>query len=106
MFRLHSLFAFQPERRAVQRYAGALQHAFHFALQGLGAHVPTVNSYLARREFDFAGPAFGRLGLTVGLLPEKQEHAKKRAAYASDVTYGVGTEFGFDYLRDQLAWRA
>jgi preprotein translocase subunit SecA len=194
MFRLHSLLAFHPERRAAQRYAPALQHtrqtsaalrgesdqrlrehvealrseahsgvarplfpaealaliaesvrrchnlvaydcqllaglaladgrlaematgegktlvallpAFCFALHGLGAHVATVNSYLTERDFAFARPAFERLGLTIGLLPEKQEQAKKRAAYACDVTYGVGTEFGFDYLRDQLALRA
>ncbi|MGB8168288.1 MAG: hypothetical protein WCF18_12395 [Chthoniobacteraceae bacterium] len=194
MFLLHSLFAFQPERRAAQRYAAALQHArqvasgfredsdqrlrehvlslrdearsgvarplhsaeavaliseaarrshglvaydcqliaglaladgrlaematgegktlvallpaFCFALHGLGAHVATVNSYLTERDFAFAQPAFERLGMTIGLLPEKQEHEKKRAAYACDVTYGVGTEFGFDYLRDQLALRA
>jgi preprotein translocase subunit SecA len=193
MFRLHSLFAFQPERRAAQRYAAALRHtretgatlrgesdqrlrervealraearsgsirrlhsaeavsviaesvrrchgleaydcqllaglaladgrlaematgegktlvavlpAFCFALHGLGAHVATVNSYLTQRDFEFARPAFERLGLTIGLLPEKQDHAKKRAAYACDVTYGVGTDFGFDYLRDQLAIR-
>ncbi len=194
MFRLHSLFAFQPERRAAQRYAEALRHArqsaaesrgesdqrlrertaalreearsgvarpllsaaavglisesvrrchglvaydcqllaglaladgrlaematgegktfvallpaFCFALQGLGAHVATVNSYLTQRDFEFARPAFERLGLTIGLLPEKAATAKKRAAYACDVTYGVGTEFGFDYLRDQLTLRA
>ncbi len=194
MFRLHSLFAFQPERRAAQRYAGPLQHArqaaagfrsesdqqlrervaalreearsgvagplfsaaavalisesvrrchglvaydcqllaglaladgrlaematgegktfvallpaFCFALQGLGAHVATVNSYLTQRDFEFARPAFERLGLSIGLLPEKAETVKKRAAYSCDVTYGVGTEFGFDYLRDQLTLRA
>ncbi len=84
----------------------ALLPAFCFALHGLGAHVATVNSYLTQRDFEFAQPAFERLGFTVGLLPEKQERAKKIAAYACDVTYGVGTEFGFDYLRDQLALRA
>lgn len=194
MFRLHSLFAFQPERRAARRYAAALRHArsvgaryrdasdqrlrehvgalrdaarsgstgplhsaeavalvsesvrrchgleaydcqliaglilaegrlaematgegktfvallpaFCFALHGLGSHVATVNAYLTSRDFQFARPAFERLGLTVGLLPDKQDPGKKRAAYACDVTYGVGTEFGFDYLRDQLAIRA
>jgi preprotein translocase subunit SecA len=84
----------------------ALLPAFRFALHGLGAHVATVNPYLAERDFEFARPTFERLGLTIGLLPEKQDPAKKRAAYACDVTYGVGTEFGFDYLRDQLAVRA
>lgn len=84
----------------------ALLPAFVFALHGHGAHVATVNSYLTARDFEFARPAFERLGVTIGLLPEKQEHARKCAAYACDVTYGVGTEFGFDYLRDQLALRA
>ena len=84
----------------------ALLPAFRFALHGLGAHVATVNPYLARRDCEFAQPAFARLGLTVGLLPEKSNAAAKRAAYACDVTYGVGTDFGFDYLRDQLAIRA
>ncbi len=84
----------------------ALLPAFCYALHGLGAHVATVNSYLTARDFEFARPAFERLGLTIGLLPDQQDPVKKRAAYACDVTYGVGTEFGFDYLRDQLAVRA
>ena len=84
----------------------ALLPAFVFALQGRGAHVATVNAYLTARDFEFAQPAFARLGLTVGLLAERAAPAQKRAAYACDVTYGVGTEFGFDYLRDQLAVRA
>lgn len=84
----------------------ALLPAFCFALRGRGAHVATVNSYLAERDAEFARPVFARLGLSVGLLREKDSPAAKRAAYASDVTYGVGTEFGFDYLRDQLAIRA
>ena len=84
----------------------ALLPAYCFALRGRGAHVATVNPYLASRDFEFAQPAFERLGLTVGLLPERAQNAAKRAAYACDVTYGVGTEFGFDYLRDQLALRA
>ena len=65
----------------------------------------TVNSYLAERDCEFARPAFERLGLSVGLLRERESPAVKRAAYGCDVTYGVGTEFGFDYLRDQLALR-
>jgi preprotein translocase subunit SecA len=84
----------------------ALLPAFRFALHGLGAHVATVNPYLARRDFEFARPCFERLGLTIGLLPEKPNPAAARAAYQCDVTYGVGTDFGFDYLRDQLALRA
>lgn len=84
----------------------ALLPAFCFGLRGQGAHVATVNPYLAERDAEFARPVFARLGLTVGLLREKESPAAKRAAYACDVTYGVGTEFGFDYLRDQLALRA
>ena len=81
----------------------ALLPAFCFALEGRGAHVATVNSYLAERDCEFARPAFERLGMSVGLLVEKAPRADKHESYASDVTYGVGTEFGFDYLRDQLA---
>jgi preprotein translocase subunit SecA len=85
----------------------ALLPAFCFALRGRGAHVATVNAYLAERDAEFARPVFDRLGLTVGLLRENDPGVTtKRAAYACDVTYGVGTEFGFDYLRDQLALRA
>ena len=84
----------------------ALLPAFCFGLRGQGAHVATVNPYLAERDAEFARPVFARLGLTVGLLREKDSPVAKRAAYACDVTYGVGTEFGFDYLRDQLALRA
>jgi preprotein translocase subunit SecA len=85
----------------------ALLPAFCFALRGRGAHVATVNSYLAERDAEFAQPVFARLGMTVGLLRERDPGvASKRAAYNCDVTYGVGTEFGFDYLRDQLAIRS
>ena len=84
----------------------ALLPAFCFALEGRGAHVATVNSYLAERDREFARAPFDRLGMSVGLLVEKAAKSDKRKAYASDVTYGVGTEFGFDYLRDQLAIRA
>ncbi len=84
----------------------ALLPAFCFALARRGAHVATVNAYLAQRDFDFAKPVFDLLGVSTGLLAERAEKPAKRAAYACDVTYGVGTEFGFDYLRDQLAIRA
>jgi preprotein translocase subunit SecA len=84
----------------------ALLPAFVFALHGKGAHVATVNGYLAERDCEFARPAFEMLGLSVALLPERGAKPAKRKAYAADVTYGVGTEFGFDYLRDQLALRA
>ena len=84
----------------------ALLPAFAFALHGQGVHVATVNRYLAERDSEFARGPLELLGLTVALLPERCANDAKRAAYAADVTYGVGTEFGFDYLRDQLALRA
>lgn len=65
-------------------------------------HVATVNHYLAHRDFDRFSPVLVRLGITVGLIHEGQSPAAKRAAYASDVVYGTGYEFGFDYLREQL----
>ena len=84
----------------------ALLPAFCFALENRGVHVATVNSYLAERDCEFARPAFARLGMSVGLLVEKASKPDKHKSYATHVTYGVGTEFGFDYLRDQLAIRA
>ena len=84
----------------------ALLPAFCFALHGHGVHVATVNSYLAQRDCEFARPAFALLGLSAGLLREGDPPSAKRRAYMADVTYGVGTEFGFDYLRDQVTIRA
>ena len=73
------------------------------ALEGKGVHVITVNDYLAKRDYDQIGKIHRFLGLTVGInLPMMQEEEKK-SAYNSDITYGVGTEFGFDYLRDNMA---
>ena len=73
------------------------------ALEGKGVHVITVNEYLAQRDYDQIGQLHRFLGLTVGInLPMKQPHEKQQA-YAADITYGVGTEFGFDYLRDNMA---
>lgn len=72
------------------------------ALEGKGVHVITVNDYLARRDFEQIGQIHRFLGLTVGLnVPMMQGPAKKNA-YEADITYGVGTEFGFDYLRDNM----
>jgi preprotein translocase subunit SecA len=73
------------------------------ALAGKGVHVATVNAYLAQRDFDLMKCIFEFLGLTAIFLPEKVGPEKKREAYAADITYGTGYEFGFDYLRDQLA---
>jgi preprotein translocase subunit SecA len=73
------------------------------ALAGKGVHVATVNAYLAKRDFELMACIFEYLGLTGAYLPEKASPELKRAAYAADITYGTGYEFGFDYLRDQLA---
>ena len=75
------------------------------ALAGKGVHVVTVNEYLAQRDADWMGPIYRLLGLTVGVITSGQPPAEKRAAYACDVTYGTNNEFGFDYLRDNLAAR-
>ncbi len=75
------------------------------ALAGNGVHVVTVNEYLAQRDAEWMGPIYRALGLTVGVITSGQPQADKRAAYACDVTYGTNNEFGFDYLRDNLAQR-
>ncbi|MGH8306087.1 MAG: preprotein translocase subunit SecA, partial [Steroidobacteraceae bacterium] len=64
-----------------------------------------VNEYLAQRDADWMGPVYRFLGLTVGVIKNAQSQADKRAAYACDITYGTNNEFGFDYLRDNLAFR-
>lgn len=74
-----------------------------FALPRRGVHVATVNTYLAERDFEFATPLAAKLGLTVGHITREQSQDEKRAAYLADITYGTGYDFGFDYLRDQLA---
>ena len=73
------------------------------ALTGLGVHVVTVNEYLARRDSEWMGKLYKFLGLTVGLVYSGMDHAAKRIAYNSDVTYGTNSEFGFDFLRDNMA---
>ena len=77
----------------------AVMPAFVFALRGRGSHVATVNPYLAARDHEFAQPALALLGVSAGLLEERAGKPQKRAAYACDVTYGVGTEFGFEIGR-------
>jgi preprotein translocase subunit SecA len=79
--------------------------AYLNALTGEGVHIVTVNEYLAQRDADWMGPVYGFLGLTVGVIKNAQTPAEKRAAYACDITYGTNNEFGFDYLRDNLAFR-
>jgi preprotein translocase subunit SecA len=73
------------------------------ALAGRGVHVVTVNDYLARRDAEWMSPIYTTLGLNVGILQNNQPYAEKRAAYAADITYGTNSEFGFDYLRDNMA---
>jgi preprotein translocase subunit SecA len=73
------------------------------SLGGKGVHVITVNDYLARRDAEWMSPLYGALGVTVGVLQSGQPHEEKVAAYACDVTHGTNSEFGFDYLRDNMA---
>jgi preprotein translocase subunit SecA len=79
--------------------------AYLNALTGEGVHIVTVNEYLAQRDADWMGPVYRFLGLSVGVIKNAQTPAEKRAAYACDITYGTNNEFGFDYLRDNLAFR-
>ncbi|MCI0912759.1 MULTISPECIES: preprotein translocase subunit SecA [Pseudomonas] len=74
------------------------------ALSGKGVHVVTVNDYLARRDANWMRPLYEFLGLSVGIVSAFQPPEEKRAAYASDITYGTNNEFGFDYLRDNMAF--
>lgn len=75
------------------------------ALTGRGVHVVTVNDYLARRDSEWMGKVYRYLGLSVGLIVHDMDNADRRAAYASDITYGTNNEFGFDYLRDNMVDR-
>src|ERR1700746_1399238 len=70
------------------------------ALTGRGAHLVTVNDYLARRDAEWMGQLYNFLGLTVGCIQHDQEPDERREQYAMDITYGTNSEFGFDYLRD------
>ncbi len=77
--------------------------AYLNALSGKSVHIVTVNDYLARRDAEWMGKLYGFLGLTVGVNIPNLEPDEKRAAYAADITYGTNNEFGFDYLRDNMA---
>ncbi|HEX7080731.1 MAG TPA: preprotein translocase subunit SecA [Gammaproteobacteria bacterium] len=79
--------------------------AYLNALTGRGVHVVTVNEYLAQRDADWMGPVYRFLGLEVGVIKAGQSVEEKRRAYQADITYGTNNEFGFDYLRDNLAFR-
>ena len=76
-----------------------------YALAGKGAHLATVNDYLARRDAEWMRPIFESLGLTVGIIESQMDFDARRKAYACDVTYGTSTEFGFDFLKDRLMSR-
>jgi len=73
------------------------------ALAGKGVHLVTVNDYLARRDAEWMSPIYEGLGISVGILQNMQPYEEKVSAYACDVTYGTNSEFGFDYLRDNMA---
>ena len=78
--------------------------AYLNALTGNGVHIVTVNEYLAERDAEWMGPIYDFLGLTVGCIDSSQKQSEKRQAYQCDITYGTNNEFGFDYLRDNLAF--
>src|SRR4051812_18552266 len=80
--------------------------AFLNALPGRGVHIITVNDYLASRDAEWMGKVYRFLGLTVGTILSQAPHAEKREQYACDIVYGTNNEFGFDYLRDNMAMRA
>ena len=75
------------------------------ALAGKGVHVITVNDYLAQRDSQWMGKLYNFLDLSVGIVVSQQPSEQKAAAYAADITYGTNNEFGFDYLRDNMAYR-
>jgi len=77
--------------------------AYLNALGGRGVHIVTVNDYLASRDAEWMGKVYKFLGLSVGVILTQMPHADKQSAYAADITYGTNNEFGFDYLRDNMA---
>jgi len=80
--------------------------AYLNALPGDGVHIVTVNDYLARRDAEWMGKIYEFLGLSTGVVVPGQPYEEKKAAYAADITYGTNNEFGFDYLRDNMAFAA
>ncbi len=83
---------------------GATLPVYLNTLTGKGVHLVTVNDYLASRDAKWMSPVYEFLGMTVGVIYSNQPHEDKQAAYACDVTYGTNNEFGFDYLRDNMAF--
>ncbi len=82
----------------------AVMAAYTNALSGQGVHVVTVNDYLARYQSEWMGRIHRFLGLEVGVILADMDPEERRKQYAADVTYGTNNEFGFDYLRDNMAW--
>lgn len=78
--------------------------AYLNAISGLGVHVVTVNDYLAKRDSQWMKPIYEFLGLSVGVIVPDMPHAEKQEAYKADIVYGTNNEFGFDYLRDNMAF--
>jgi preprotein translocase subunit SecA len=81
----------------------AVQPLYLNGLTGSGVHLVTVNDYLAKRDADWTRPVYEKLGATVGFIQNMMPFAERKAAYGCDVTYGTNSEFGFDYLRDNMA---
>ena len=80
--------------------------AYLNALTGRGVHIVTVNDYLANRDAEWMGKVYTFLGLSVGVILSQMPHDQKQSNYAADITYGTNNEFGFDYLRDNMAMQA
>jgi preprotein translocase subunit SecA len=78
--------------------------AYLNALPGKGVHVVTVNDYLAKRDSEWMGRVYGFLGLSTGVIISQMDHEDRKRSYAADITYGTNNEFGFDYLRDNMAF--
>ena len=83
----------------------ATMPAYLNSLSGQGVHIVTVNDYLAKRDSEWMGPIYRAVGASVGLIQAAMTPAERRPAYGSDITYGTNNEFGFDYLRDNMAMR-
>src|SRR3990170_1296435 len=80
--------------------------AYLNAIAGKGVHVITVNDFLASYQSELMGRVFRALGMTTGVILSGQTPAERKEQYAADITYGTNNEFGFDYLRDNMAWQA
>jgi preprotein translocase subunit SecA len=81
-------------------------HGIIGRIKGTGVHLVTVNDYLARRDRQWMGPVYESLGLSVGVIQNDMDNARRKIEYRKDITYGTNNEFGFDYLRDNMVYRA